>query len=438
MSFFIVTSLDTELQLNPVSIGQIIDRAIMDYYDILMLGKSGMGKSMTADKLVIANPSDRDYCGELPSDKVVKQQELALEDISMWLGDMEKHLKRLVQCKSSDRSHNEVNKMYESSNESTKDFQLISNETTKIRILDTPGFFGDFCRSSTAGSEETAKAVATSGLTIMQKVLRIQATMQMNFKRVVYFLPERGPLERSQKALQIELEQMVHYIGKSVFDCMVLVATVSPDVYQHIPPGVIPFSDNDYAKTMKNFQLAVEQVLPKDTTIPDGKPPVVFISMHDTCEDILRKIKDAPVITDRMELKFHYETCVRCGIKAKVLGEGEKKLEVACYVGQDPSQSIPYEESRCHPIIIPKYWKITKVIGGIAHVVTQNRCVGKWRGFNNPDDEVCIDCGEVPGIHGCKKVDTKYRHEGKIWSVDHDLALSEQENNHDSDIAHNI
>ena len=72
----------------------------------------------------------------------------------------------------------------------------------------------------------------------------------------------------------------MHYFGKSVFDCMVLVATVTPDVYQHIPPDVIPFSDRDYAKTRMNFQSTIGRVLPKDV-LPDDKLPIVFLSMHD-------------------------------------------------------------------------------------------------------------------------------------------------------------
>ena len=39
---------------------------------------------------------------------------------------------------------------------------------------------------------------------------------------------------------------------------------------------------------------------------------------------------DAPVITDGMRLEWQYKTCTRCGIKAKILGEGEKSVKVAC------------------------------------------------------------------------------------------------------------
>ena len=178
--------------------------------------------------------------------------------------------------------------MYTSASELTKICQLISNETTKIRILDTPGFFRDSDGGSEASLEEIAQGAAASALATMRDVLRIQAMMQVQIRRIIYFLPVRGPLKRSQKALQLELEQMV-YFGKSAFDCMVFVATVTPDVYQYISPDVIPFSDRDYAKTRMNFQSTIRRVLPRDIVLPDDKPPIVFLSMHDTCEDILKK-----------------------------------------------------------------------------------------------------------------------------------------------------
>ena len=69
----------------------------------------------------------------------------------------------------------------------------------------------------------------------MREILRIQAIMRMKFQQIIYFISERGQLEKSHKVLLMELEHMVHYFGKSIFECMVLIATVNPDVYQYIP-----------------------------------------------------------------------------------------------------------------------------------------------------------------------------------------------------------
>jgi hypothetical protein len=401
----------------------------MDYYDIMVIGKTGMGKSTTADKLFIANPSGHNYPGGQHSNG-----EMTMSDLSMWLSSSDdegkRRLKGLMECRYSDNPHEEVNRMYTSVIESTKSCQLISNDLSKIRVLDVPGFFRDSDGGSEVSLEEIARGAATSGLAIMRDVLRIQATMQLQFKRIIYFLPVRGPLERSQKDLQMELEQMVHFFGKSIFDCMVLVATVTPDIYPHITPGVIPFSDSEYAKTRKNFQSTIGRVLPKDVVLPDDKPPIVFISMHDTCEDILKKVQDAPVIADGMKLEFHYKTCTRCGIKARILGEGEKKIKVACSVDQD---FIPYEESLCHPMIVPKYWKITTFLGGCLHTLTGNKFAGKWPNFENEDDEICIECMQVPGTRGCRRINSKYNIKFGQYTgvVDHEWVVGEQGNDID-------
>ena len=405
-------------------IQQGIEDSVLDYYDIMIIGRTGMGKSTTSDKLVIANLKNRNYRGEPYVEETREEDRMVMSDLSMWRisdaeGELERvtqRLKNLVMFRGLENPHQEVNEFYMNQSEQTMKSQLISNETTMVRILDVPGFFGKDCdrNPQAAYANVTAK-----GLAIMREVLRIQAAMRMNFKRILYFIPERGPLERCHEILRMELEQMVHYFGKSIFDCMVLIATVNPDVYQYLQPGVTPFSNDAEMKTRTKFQEALNLVLPPGEQLPDHKPPIVFISMNDTCEDIYTKIQSAPVICDGMRLAFSHQTCAQCGIKAKFLGAGGEEVKVACYVGQDPSQSIPYKESLCHPLIISKYWKITKVLGGIAHVVTAKKFLGKWPDFRNPDDEICVNCEALPGTRGCLPVDTEYELKGGKIKVDH-------------------
>ena len=351
-------------------------------------------------------------------------------DLSIWLvsdaeGEIERvtqRLKNLVMFRSLEDPHEQVNEFYRTSGDQTTKSQLISNETTKVRVLDVPGFFGEDCDRL---PEMATSRVTARGLAIMREVLRIQATMRMNFKRILYFIPERGPLERCHEILRMELEQMVHYFGKSIFDCMVLVATVNPDVYQYLQPGVTPFSNDAEMKTRKKFQEALNYVLPRGEQLPNLKPPIIFISMNDSCEDIYAKIESAAVIYDGVRLEFDHRTCARCGLKAKFLGEGDKEVKVACFAGEDPSKSIPYDESHCHPMIISKYWTITKVLGGIAHVVTGKMFLGKWPDFHNPDDEICVHCAQVPGTRGCKPVHTYYELKGGQLLVDHKCKIHE-------------
>ena len=393
--------------INPIPEGA--EDNIIDYYDIMVIGRTGMGKSTTADKLVIANPDGHDYRGEQHVDEIVNEGQVRMSDLTMWrIADVEDEvervtvrLKNLVMFRSLDSTHKEINSLYRRAKKPTVGPQVISNETTRVRVLDVPGFIG-------------------SGLLIMRNVLKIQSTIRMNFRRIVYFIPERGPLERPHGVLQMELEQMMHYFGKSIFECMVLVATVSPSIYQFLPENVLPFTNENEATTRRMFEEALTRVLPNDEHLPDGKPPIVFISMHDTCETILTKIKEAPVIRDELKLAFDHRTCVKCGLKAKILKyKNDREKRVACYAGEDPTVGVAYEESHCHPLIVSKYWKISKILGGIAHFFTRNTYEGWWPGFRNHDDEVCIECGKIPGEPGCKKIGSQCMLNGVVMTVDH-------------------
>ena len=226
---------------------------------------------------------------------------------------------------------------------------------------------------------------------------------------------------------------MVHYFGRSIFDCMVLVATVSPDVFDFLPENIIPFKTESEGKTRRHFLEALYQLSPGDP-LPDGKPPLIFISLNDTCEAILEKVQEAEVIGNELRLEFDHRTCVRCGLKAKLIpGENnEKEKKVACYAGDDPTTCILYEESKCHPWIKSKYWKIAKVVGGIAHLVTFHKLGGWWPDFRNPDDEICVECGKMPGEPGCKVIGSRFRLYDTIYRVDHShkepVAVADQEN----------
>ena len=57
----------------------------VDYYDVLVIGKTGMGKSTTSDKLVIANPGRINYIGEQHCEEVKQDSCLLMSDLCIWL-----------------------------------------------------------------------------------------------------------------------------------------------------------------------------------------------------------------------------------------------------------------------------------------------------------------------------------------------------------------
>ena len=226
-------------------------------------------------------------------------------------------------------------------------------------------------------------------------------------------------LSWSLKVLEILVELMVHCFGESIFNCIVLIATVNPDVCQFIPPDI-------YCPLLwwcgKNeiLKVILSHVLPQGKWPPNDKPPISFISMNNSCEEIYWKIKYTPVIVDEVQLAFDYSTFSICGIKAKSVWW--KKTKVACYVDEDPSTSIGYKES------LSDYFKALcdhQDSGRFCsfYYIQIIKVLGKWPDFHNTDDKVCINCGQVPGTRGCANVNTRYtgKPKGRVGelNVDH-------------------
>ena len=385
----------------------------------MILGRKGMGKSTTADKLILAD-SNTEFKRDIHYDTIYEDNYWSIGGFGIWLlkskVDEKERIRALSRLKhlsfflGLENPHTELNLLYNTrdkfdSSTSTEP-QLISNEMTVVRILDVPGFFGE--------------DYSTLGLAIMREVLRIQSAMRMNFRRVLYFIPKRGALDRDNYMLQMDLRIMTHYFGKSIFDCMVLIATVSPDVYEYLPPGAISFTKNDKEMTQKYFQRSLSSIF-QGECLPDRKPPIIFISMNDTCEEVFTKIKNAPVIFDGIRLTYEHGTCTHCGIKIKLLKQGIETVRIACYAGDDPSLCIPYEDSFCHPMMKSKYWGITKLLGGIYHTITRRKFLGFFPDYHNPDDEICVVCGFVTGSHGCRAIGTHFKVKSNQLLVDHHL-----------------
>ena len=98
--------------------------------------------------------------------------------------------------------------------------------------------------------------------------------------------------------------------------------------------------------------------------LPD--PSLIFISQTNTCEEILVKIQSTAVTEEGLNLQFDKNTCSQCGVRV-----GEVKSQwMTCYFGEDLTDSIPYEESTCHPQFIPKYRRIDKFWGGLKYLMS--------------------------------------------------------------------
>ena len=181
------------------------------YYNIMMIGTTGQGKSTTADKLLIANPSQHPYEGGVPQrDPVLNEEsrQLKMDDITMWLLHASKEpptdahgkvidqdnlqcaqtrVKCLVYFRNKQDPHKKVNEARSTKMNifsSTKDCEVLSNETSKVRVMDVPGFF-----DGTSVILEGQNNLEVNNLDIMRRIVRIQTTLGMKFHRILYFLP---------------------------------------------------------------------------------------------------------------------------------------------------------------------------------------------------------------------------------------------------------
>ena len=392
--------------------------SIIDYNDIMIIGKTGMGKTTTADKLLIANPQQLNYQGAQYSDPIVEREHVRADDLNVWLlsdapNEIERvtqRLKNLVFFRGLNEPHEEINKSHsddEDDDTVTLSFELISNESTKVRVLDIPGFFGEGDAGACTSAGEKAQHSVNVAIGRMRMILQIQATMRMNFCRILYFLPMHGALKRLDSYLETELATLAKYFGKSIFNSMVVAATLSSEAFDDGNRAIL--SDASLAKTKRNFVALLSRVFPGEKSLPD--PPVVYISKADTCEAVYAKVMGAHVACDHIKLKFDTLICARCGSRAKLVNS-EK---VAVYTDETETNTKPYEESKCHPLFIPKYTKFDRILGGIAHVITY---LGLWPNFRSLH-EVCVRCQKQPGSDGCVPVMTRCEMYGEYFMVDH-------------------
>lgn len=426
------------------------------YYNIMLIGTTGQGKSTTADKLLIANPNQHHYEGGLPQREPVlneQHRQLQMDDITMWLlhassevpddsgGKLldqdnlqcaKTRVKCLVYFRNKDDPHKKVNDARDSKMKiftTTKECEVLSNETSKVRVMDVPGFFdATSLRLKGRKPDSLINSLQINNLDIMRRIVRIQTTLGMKFHRILYFLPSRGPLERANAHLKLELEWMKHYFGKHIFQCMVLVATVPSYISEDEDyPEHKKFPEKVVKATKAIFREALEEVFlstcnddaPSDNDVPD--PPLIFISLTDSCEKILEKVKGAYDADVRLNLEFDPKTCAHCGVKISMV----KGQRVTCHF---QSNTIPYEESTCHPRFVAKYTRADKVWGEFKHVVLFKWVKNPWPVFTG---EECANCKGDPNSSGCMQVGStfqfKLKKEQQTITVDHTNKFDDDE-----------